>query len=150
MFSHLCIIVEQKTLLSFSFFLNDFMPQVEERFGAVNWDPNVKTTYCGQCVEVSVESTGQQHWLKPCITFVILTEYSACFRVPTYLPSCDGSGGALEHQPMRLGRFAVHGALWENMVPLFMVGQRCKWSVVGTFFLTSLFVINNATREERI
>jgi hypothetical protein len=34
------------------------LEQIEERYGAVNWDPNVKTTYCYQCVEVSVESTG--------------------------------------------------------------------------------------------
>jgi len=59
--------------------------QVEEKFGAVNWDANVKTTYCSNCQEISVESRG----------------------------------GTLEHQPMRLGRFSVAGALWENMVPLF-------------------------------
>jgi len=59
--------------------------QVEERYGAVNWNPEVRTTYCYQCVEIEVSS----------------------------------HGGALEHQPMRLGRFNVAGALWENMVPLF-------------------------------
>jgi hypothetical protein len=37
---------------------NLFSLQIEERYGEVNWDPDVKTTYCYQCVEVSVESTG--------------------------------------------------------------------------------------------
>jgi len=53
--------------------------------GTINWDANVKTTYCYDCTEVTVSSRG----------------------------------GALEHQPNRLGRFVVHGSLWENMVPLY-------------------------------
>ncbi len=38
--------------------LKMFSLQIEERYGEVNWDPAVRTTYCYQCVEVSVESTG--------------------------------------------------------------------------------------------
>merc|ERR1711973_791910 len=59
--------------------------EVEAKFGPVNWNPDVKTTYCNKCSAISIES----------------------------------SGGALQYQPNRLGRFSVAGALWENMVPLF-------------------------------
>merc|ERR1711976_100277 len=59
--------------------------EVEATFGPVNWNGNVRTTYCNQCTAVSIES----------------------------------SGGALESQPMRLGRFTVAGSLWENLVPIF-------------------------------
>eukprot|EP00088_Acartia_fossae_P069464 TRINITY_DN907_c0_g1_i2.p1 TRINITY_DN907_c0_g1~~TRINITY_DN907_c0_g1_i2.p1 ORF type:complete len:166 (+),score=31.65 TRINITY_DN907_c0_g1_i2:47-544(+) len=59
--------------------------QIVEKFGSVNWNPNTKTKYCDQCVEIEISSVG----------------------------------GALEHQPNRLGRFTVAGALWENMVPIF-------------------------------
>eukprot|EP00088_Acartia_fossae_P006105 TRINITY_DN12796_c0_g1_i2.p1 TRINITY_DN12796_c0_g1~~TRINITY_DN12796_c0_g1_i2.p1 ORF type:complete len:158 (-),score=45.64 TRINITY_DN12796_c0_g1_i2:88-561(-) len=31
----------------------------------------------------------------------------------------SSTGGALTHQPMRLGRFSYAGSLWENMIPLF-------------------------------
>ncbi|XP_023324918.1 uncharacterized protein LOC111698737 [Eurytemora carolleeae] len=73
-------------LVSFSMALPSMdKKEIEERFGAVNWDPNVKTLYCSDCIEVSVESTG----------------------------------GTLEHQPMRLGRYTVAGSLWENWIPLF-------------------------------
>merc|ERR1711915_310953 len=32
--------------------------QVEERYGSVNWDSNVKTMFCSNCQEISVESHG--------------------------------------------------------------------------------------------
>merc|ERR1712080_124427 len=61
--------------------------ELEAHFGAhnINWDKNVRTQYCDQCLEITIESTG----------------------------------GALEHQFNRLGRYTVHGSLWENMVPLY-------------------------------
>merc|ERR1712189_63028 len=33
--------------------------------------------------------------------------------------SVESSGGALQYQPNRLGRFSVAGSLWENLVPIF-------------------------------
>merc|ERR1712108_23244 len=59
-----------------------------KRFGEknVSFDPNVRTNYCNQCMEITVSSTG----------------------------------GALEHQPNRLGKFSVAGSLWDNMVPFWV------------------------------
>merc|ERR1712211_214438 len=59
--------------------------EVEAKFGLVNWNANVRTSYCNTCKEVSIES----------------------------------SGGALQYQPNRLGRFQLAGSLFENMVPIF-------------------------------
>ena len=32
----------------------------------------------------------------------------------------SSTGGALEHQPNRLGKFSVAGSLWDNMVPFWV------------------------------
>ena len=39
----------------------------------------------------------------------------------------SSTGGALEHQPNRLGKFSVAGSLWDNMVPFWVKAENNQY-----------------------